>query len=327
MQLDQLELERGAIVGDVKTFRAETKTIIYDGANSFYLNVAAKIPDWIKEYEIKQPMKLYEVIHTKTATERVIEEIITMLSDAVINEAKHWQTEKLQPLLDSCFNDLAERIDDKVSKFLIEVEEARKQIFWEANIDISSDALQEKIGLFERILAASTGFVAFGVGAGALGATFGLKEMLKGAIPQVLVGMTVVIFTGWNPFILIPALLMAGGIQGLFKMKATNKQIRDKVGKAFESKIREFRAENSSEIAKLFDKKFQVLEQGLDQELSLKIQSIRDQVNAILEEKQQGRAQIEVTKRHLKNVGQESNAIDVEIDELVKQIALNQVRL
>jgi GTPase SAR1 family protein len=326
-QLDQLEQERQVIVNRVRSFRFDTHTLIYDLANSFYLELAARIPEWVKLYEIKQPMKLYEIFKTRTAIHRVIEETTTMLTEAIARESKEWQTQKLQPLLESRFEVLAKEIDAETSKFVAEAEEVRKQLFSEAAMNIPSEALEEKVGFLERIFAAATGFLAFGVGAAAIGATFGFKEMLKSCIPQFAVAMVVGIISGWNPLVLIPALLATGGIQGLFKMQATNKQIRDKVGETFELKMRESRAENARRLAKMLDDKLRAFEHELDHELGLKIQSIRDQMDAILAEKRQGKLKVDEAKRKLQNSNKELDAIDTEIDELVNQIALSKGRL
>lgn len=326
-KLAQFETERVNIVRRVEAFRYDTRRAVSDAANLFYSDVADKVGGWIKEYEIKMPIGLHEVFN-KDAQKRVVEEVTTFLTESVTRESKQWQTAQLQPLLNNRFEILAQYLDKKTGEFVEGLDQVRNELVSGTNVTIAPDVVkQEKVGALERILAAAAGLLIVDLGSAAIGATFGFREMAKSILPQLAVLFATTVLFGWNPLILIPAMLASGGIQGLLKMKSTNKQIRDAVGAAFETRLRESRAEQANAIANKLDGKLNEIQGALDQGLALEIQSIRDQVDAIIEEKKQGQKRVDEALRGLNAVADQLNAIDGEIDELVGQIALARARV
>jgi hypothetical protein len=320
-ELDAFEQERQQIVSRLVNFRQDTRIYVTEAASRFYSDVAEQIEGWVKEYEIKQPMGLLQVL-SKEAQKRVVGEVTKFLTDKVTSESKAWQTSTLQPELTKRFDALAKELEERTRRFVTRLDQVRLEIVT-GTVSISTDAVkQEKVGALERILAAATGFFLVDLGSAAIGATFGFNEMLKSMIPQLAIVATTVILFGWNPLILIPAMLAGGGIQGLFKAKATNKKIRDEVGRIFEQKLRENRLEQVREMADTVDKKLREVEEALDQGLALEIQNIRDQVNSIIAEKQRGQARVDKALRGLAALADELNAIDSEIDDLIHQVAL-----
>lgn len=326
-KLSQFEMDRANIVKRLESFRRDTRNSVSDAANLFYSELADKIGEWIKDYEIKKPMVLYEVFN-KDAQKRVVEEVTTFLSDEVAREAKQWQTDQLQPLLNNRFAALTEDLEDRMDKFVEGLDQVRNEIVAGTKIAITPGTVQqEKIGAMERILAATAGFLLVDLGSAAIGATFGFREMAKSILPQIAVVVTTVILIGSNPLILIPVMIASGGIQGLLKMKSTNKQIRDAVGQAFEVKLRESRPEQANAIANKLDGKLNEIQVAIDQGLALEVQSIRDQVDAIIKEKKQGQEKVDAALQGLDEVTHKLNAIDSDIDELVQQIALAKARV
>lgn len=323
VKLARFETERANIVKHIEMFRHDTRNAVNDAANLFYNEVADKVDGWIKDYEVKNPMHLYEVF-SKDAQKRVVEEVTTFLTNAVTAESKQWQATRLQPLLQDLFTQLAERLDDRISKFVEGLDNARNELVAGAGINIAPDAVQrEKVSPLERVFAAAAGLLLVDLGSAAIGATFGFREMAKSILPQMAIVITTTVLFGWNPLILIPVMLASGGIQGLLKMKSTNKQIRDAVGVAFASKLRQSRPEQANVMANKLDGKLHEIQDAVDQGLALEIQSIRDQVNAILDEKKQGQKKVDEALRGLNAIQDELNAIDSAIDELVGQIALD----
>ncbi len=325
-RLTQFEMERANIVRRVEMFRHDTRNRVSDATSRFLSDVVDKVRSWIQDYEIKKPIGLFEVLN-KDAQKRVVDEVTTFLTDSVSRESKQWQMTQLQPLLQSRFQALAQDLEDRAGKFVEGLDQVRNDLVIGTDIAISTAVVkQEKISALERIFAAATGLVLVDLGSAAIGATFGFREMVKSVLPQLGVLVVTTLLFGWNPLILIPAMLASGGIQGLFKMKSTNKQIRDAVGEAFESKLRETRAEQASDVANKLDNKLKEIQEALDQGLTLEIQSIRDQMNAVIAEKQRGQEKVDQTLQSLSAISNELDAIATEIDDLVQQIALAGVR-
>jgi GTPase SAR1 family protein len=321
-ELDEFELERQQIVRRLTNFRTDTRNYVTEVASGFYSKLADQIEGWVKEYEIKQPMGLLQVL-SKDAQKRVVAEVTKFLTDKVASETKAWQNSTLLPELTRRFDALTKELEERTRKFVNHLDAVRFELVTGSPISISPDAVQQqKVSALERILAAATGFVLIDLGSAAIGATFGFNEMLKSIIPQLAIVATTVILFGWNPLVLIPAMLLGGGIQGWFKANSANKKIRDGVGQVFEQKLRETRSDQAKEMADTVDKKLKEVENALNEGLGLEIQSIRDQVNSVIAEKQRGQARVTEAIHRLAAISDDLNAIDSEIDELINEVAL-----
>lgn len=81
-ELDAFEQERQQIVSRLVNFRQDTRIYVTEAASRFYSDVAEQIEGWVKEYEIKQPMGLLQVL-SKEAQKRVVGEVTKFLTDKV----------------------------------------------------------------------------------------------------------------------------------------------------------------------------------------------------------------------------------------------------
>jgi septin family protein len=181
---------------------------------------------------------------------------------------------------------------------------------------------QAKVSLFERILAAAGGFFVADIASGAIGAIFGFQEMLKSLIPQIAIAVVTLGIAGLNPFILIPAMALGGIIQGAWKMHSTNDKIKEAVTKEFINQLRTSSYQQANELSDAVVKQMEKIRQAVDQELGKEIQSIRDQVNSILAEKQKGQVNVEQKLGELASLRNHLDAIDNDLDELITQVAI-----
>jgi hypothetical protein len=152
-----------------------------------------------------------------------------------------------------------------------------------------------------------------------MGAAFGYQEMLKSLIPQIaIVGLTTLL-VGFNPFILIPAILAGGFVQGLLKFKGMNDKIKKQVGQKFADNL--LGTKQPDEMAEtIFNElgKFEdVIAKGLKQEIS----SVSTQTDSILEEKRKGEHQVKHELMLLDNISLEIEEIDAKLNELMRQIS------
>ena len=185
----------------------------------------------------------------------------------------------------------------------------------------------DKISIAERILAAAGGFLVGDIASATLGATFGFNEMLKSIIPQLAITIVTVALVGWNPFILIPAILLGGGVQAIFKTNAINQKIRDAVGKEYAAKLRESRAELANTIATSVEQKLKEIQSALGKGLGLELQNIRDQVGSIIKIKEQEQYKVDQTLQALKTIQDELHAIDSDLDNFINLVALTKAEL
>lgn len=325
-ELDQLEAERHQIYVRLQNFRAETKRIVFDAARSFYTDMASQVPTWTADYQIQEGMGMLELF-SHGARERVVSEVTAFLTNQVKEEFDRWKTATFEPLIASRFSSLARELDEKTKKFADDLEQVRLDMVSSSTVALSGNAVnQDKISVMERILAAAGGFLIGDISSAALGATFGFNEMLKSLIPQFAIAVAVTAIIGFNPVILIPALLLGGGFQAFLKKNSINKKIKDAVGNEYEQKLRELRGELAENVAASVDQKLSDIQSALGRGLGLELQNVRDQVDSIIRLKQQQQSKVDEALLGLQAINDSLNAIEVDVDELINQVALSKTR-
>ncbi|HAA28572.1 MAG TPA: hypothetical protein DCE56_13910 [Cyanobacteria bacterium UBA8553] len=212
------------------------------------------------------------------------------------------------------------QLDDKAGDFVVQVDKVRLQLVSGNSMSISSVEVEgTKISALERIFAAAGGYLLGDIASAGMGAIFGYKEMLKSLIPQIAVVVVTTLIAGFNPWVLIPAILGSGFINGLIKMKATNEQVKKKVSEKYITEIRSSR--QPDKIADAVVAKLLEIQNTVDQGLSREIQSVRSQVESIVAEKRKGQANVDQKIQELTSIYNELNDINSELNELMRQVA------
>lgn len=152
---------------------------------------------------------------------------------------------------------------------------------------------------------------------GAIGFTFGYQEMLKSLIPQLAIGVGTILLAGFNPWVLIPALLSGGLIQALMKVGATNENIKKKVCEKYIHSIRESASDKSDEIAKTVDKKLDKLQMDIGSGLEIEIQGLKNQIQSIIKEMEKKEINVQQELQRLKSIEKELNTLEIEVDDLI----------
>jgi len=147
--------------------------------------------------------------------------------------------------------------------------------------------------VWKRMLAAAAGFILLSPGADLVGANLGFKEMLKSLAPQMglLVAMLLVGLS--NPLTWIPVLLVAGLVQGLLKAKSSADKIKAKVVEGMINAIREKTTESAESMGQQVSWQTKKIVEMVGASLEKEIQSVRDQVEAVLETIQAGESRVQ----------------------------------
>lgn len=321
--LQELEIQRQQINSRVNNFLEDMRLAVRGKAQEFYVQLAEqKINEWINNYEIKEPIEFLKLQFLTTQIKRVVTEITEFFSEQIELELNSWQTEELEPMIKQKLDSLKFELDQKASNFLKDIDNLRLQIApgsFSASTIVDSE---KKVSPLERILATAGGFVIGGVGSAAVGAVFGYQEMLKSIIPQIGLAIGALLLGFTNPWVLIPVLMGGGLVQGFFKMKSTNNKVKEAVAKEYIKQIRSSNYEQSCQITDSVVEKLKDFQETIDQGLAKEIQSIRDQVNSILAEKQKGEANVEEKLAQLQLIEKNMNNMDVKLDEFITQVTL-----
>lgn len=318
--LRSLEKERESIVRRISNFREDIKELVRGKSRQLLNQVGDKIDDWVSEYTIQESIILWkDVFKMEAAAKRVVEEVTQYLSSKVEKEFTQWQRQELQPFLGSRLDDLFKELEDKAGNFFSDLDRVRVEISGTKVSKLDVQVEDTKISPINRILSGIAGFVLMDYGSAAIGGLFGYKEMLKSLIPQLAtVGITYLL-VGLNPWILVPAILASSSLQAFIKVNGINDKVKQQVGKEY--KI-QFQASNQpDEVANAVAAKIKEIEDGVDRGLGSEIQSVRTQVNSILAEKQKGQVNVDQKIQELKLLSDRLNAIDGELNELMRQVA------
>jgi GTPase SAR1 family protein len=321
-KLNKLEIERQEMVREVTIFRNDIKDLVRIKSREKIQKITYQVESWLESYEIKEPLNLisWDTFNIQTALERVINELTVFLVGQVERELKQWQKQELEIFLEERFQVIIQRLENRAKAFISDIDKIRLEIVYGDDIpSLNITADEANIHPLERIMAAAGGWL-FGdfVSAG-LGAAFGYKEMLKSLIPQIGIVAVTTLLAGFNPLILIPAIIAGGFIQGLIKFKGMNDKIKKQVGQKFADRL--LSSKQPDEMAETIFNELGKFEEGIAKGLKQEISSVNTQTESILEEKRKGEQQAKHELMLLENISREVNEIDDELNELMRKIS------
>lgn len=321
--LRRLETERDQIVRRIMNFCDDIKMTVSAEGCSFYRALPNKVDDWTKSLETNASVNFLSLEGTKAQVERLVKEVITHLSSQVEKEFMAWQHDTLQPIVSQRLESLVIELDDRAKNFVSKIDDIKVQV--SGSTVIADDVGPKKVGALERVLSAAGGLILGGIGGvgmAAIGATFGYQEMLKSIIPQLALSIGTILLVGLNPWVLFPVMAGGGVIQGFITSKSTSHKVKEEVGKRFAASLRDSAQQRGNDVADAVLVKLREIQDALDQGLGKEIQSVSDQVNSIVSEKQQGQANVDQKLKELSSLTRELDVIDNELDKLIMEVAL-----
>ncbi len=169
----------------------------------------------------------------------------------------------------------------------------------------------------DQLLTMTNSVATNNVNTAGLGTVFSFKNILMSFSPSVVVSPLILLF-GWNPLVFIPAAAIMSTILVVRGGSTLTKKIKEAVCKQYQSRFNESLSDLATAVASDIDSKLMEIENNLEQRLSLKIQNIRDQVTAVLVEKEQGHARVDQAITELEGIKEELNVIGGELNELLR---------
>ncbi|WP_088890015.1 dynamin family protein [Leptolyngbya ohadii] len=321
--LRQLEAKRQQIVTQLHNFREDMKLLVSDRALAFYHRLSEQIPRWAQEYQLQNPVKFASLEGLKPQIQRAVEELAAHLSRQVEGELANWQRSELQPLIAQRLDTRKQELDAKAAEFVDQLDELRLRVAGLSVVPVSENDLgKRKISPLERILSAAGGFLIGGAGSASIGAIYGYEEMLKSLLPQILLSAATIVLVGLNPLVLFPVMAAGGILQGLLSTNSTNKKLKEVVSQKYAGEVRSAAYEQANKLAEAVSEELGKIETAVDQGLGAEIQSVREQVDSILIEKQKGQANVDQKLQDLDRISRELNEIDSELDDLIAQMMM-----
>ena len=321
----RLETEQKQIFNRINNFCDDLRITVSTEGCSFYRSLPEKVNEWIKKLDTKDSVNLMSFEGAKPQIERLVQEVVTYLSGQIENEFLAWQSNTLQPIISQRLEILLQELDERAESFVGKIDDIKFHI--SGNFVTADDVGHRKVSALERVLSAAGGLVLGGIflggGMAAIGATFGYQEMLKSIIPQLVLGLGTLILLGtFNPWVLFPIMAGGGLVQGLITSKATTNKVKEEVSKRFAALLRDTAQQRGNEVADAVLVKVSEIQKAVDQGLGKEIQSVSEQVNSIVAEKQKGQSNVDQKLRQLDSLRREIDVIDAELDALIVDIAM-----
>jgi len=282
--------------------------------------MADLIPTWLEGFEPENTITFFSLDGLKNQVKALVQEVAGHLSRKIEDEQATWLQQEFGPLLQRRVDAMADAVRDRVDDLLYRVDHIRADLSGVKAEDL--EHLHGKdIGGLERVLAAAGGFVIGGAGAALVGGAMGYQEMAKSLIPQILLVVTMLMVGFTNPLTIIPALLVAGIAQGLWKAKGTTSQVVSKVAQEMARKLKENAYANAEATAKSVDEQVEKLAKSIEEGLQREIQAVRDQVEAVLRDKRKGEDSVKDKLRQLEESRNTLTTINSKLSDLIFELA------
>ncbi len=317
--LKRLELQRQQILTRLDRYAEEIREAVDTEARNFYRELAdRRIPEWVDGYDLQNRIELLKFYQASDQVKRAVEELTTFVQGRLEGEFGEWQRTRLQELVGSRLKSLLADLDTQARQFVSQVDRLRVQLSAGASGSFAVET--GETSTLERLLAMAGGLFLGSPGAAAMGALFGVEEMLKSLIPQIAIATVMVMLVGFNPVILIPALLTSAFFQGQAKLDSTNQKLKQSFVEEFTRQMRVGESQQAAEIAEAVAVKVSEIRTAFDEGLGREVQNVRDQVESIRAERLKGEANVQRQLERLTELESQLNAIESELGALVHEI-------
>lgn len=295
-QLKNAELNRDKAILKIEKIRERIKNEAGNKFEDFLRAQSTKIKEWLDSYELKSSLKLLSTTFVTEQAKAIIQECSEHVGQCMEKAQMEWEDNTFKPFLEEQLNTISDDIQTNLEDFYEDISGAKLSITGESeNVGVRN------IGVMERVLSAAGGWFLCGPGSAAVGAVLGYKEMFKSLIPSIAIIAASAVFGFFNPLILIPLLLTAGGIQALFSMKGATKKIKDKTAENIANEIQSHADENGKALGQAVFEKTQAIQDAIQAGMNNEIQAVKDTIDSARAVLQQGEFETQQKKEELDN--------------------------
>ncbi len=316
-RLDAAEKRRSIIQSKIETESLKIRTDAKDLMVRFVKDCADEVPNWLSIYKPKQSLTFISLESTKTQCGKLAQEQLEYVQHKIAEKQKAWLETVFRPRMEQGLSVIRERTSVDMDEFFAIVDEVRMNIKSE---DATKD--QRDIPGWERVVAAGAGLLLWSEGSAMMGAMGGFKGLVQSLLPQFGVIFGLLLLGVTNPWIFIPALLGAGGIQAMFSNKSMEKKLRDTIVRQIQDSLRKSAEESAEDSAKKIDGKLADVRNGVNKELNNEIQTIRESVESILKSKRKGEADTKSESERLDEQFKTAGTLLDQLDELSDELAV-----
>lgn len=319
--LDDAERRRGQILSRLELHQLRLRDDVRRAAQSHVRELAHALPQWANEYRSDKTVDFPGVFSGKGAlsrqTEELAKDVVRHLSGRIEDAHAQWKRTELEPLIRGSLTQMSHDLRAPIDDFLGLVDRIKADLSGVQPERIAA----EDISPLERVLSAAGGFLVGGVGPAMVGGTMGSKEMLKSLVPNIALGLGMILLGITNPFILIPVLLTAGFLQGLYKADQLGKATKLRVGEEMARKLSDGADSICEKMAAEVYSQTERFKQAVAEGLEKEIRVIHEQVEAVLIEKRRGAASVQKRKDALAVAEKEIVGLESRLTDIVFSLA------
>jgi hypothetical protein len=317
--LQEAEWRRQQITERVEKHRRRLRDEVQREIFRHLHELASAIPRWSDDFQPQCRVEIVQFWKMKETIEELAAEIAEILKHRIEEETAKFQTNILDSLIRQRLQELGDDVAGPVSEFLSGVDQLKARLSGLAGDKMARSS--EAPSALERVLSAAGGLFLGGPGMAYLSATFGYQEMLKGMLPAIAVVVGAILLGIANPLVLLAALLSAGGLQALAKRDAMTRDVKAKVASQIAESLKCQALQHAEQIADEVFRRTADLAAAIDRGLEIEIQSVRDQVEVVLADKQAGEAHVAEKRRRLDSTEAALVRLDAAVTDLVFALA------
>ena len=272
-----------------------TEDKIKRAINEQFLNIANLVPGWINNYK---PKNTPGVFATKKQVEIVADEIIKYVSSKVKENYSVWNKQVLTPLVEGSATEIFEKQDEALKTIFVGIDQIES--------GFSGTSIQDNSSGWTRALGVAGICCGFASGASLLTGQLDVKTIGKSLAVDLGVNMGMVLLGVTNPVLAIGAIVAIAFQSIIFGANTVVDNLKTELQKKIQSSIREASVAKSTEIVAKIDVEFQKSISTAIQAIDIKINDLKEQVEKILEEKENGQ---EFVNKRLELLGESENRL------------------
>jgi len=307
--LDRLQADKMDMLNFVSRERTQITNLTRSRVKEFFYSIDNHVDEWSKDYQIRLKFNF----NVKEQVNDAVTGFSEHLTEKLSNSFKDWEKDVLTPFIEDRLQSLYRELEIRAIDFENHLNAAHFTLngttFKEVNLN---DEFGPKNAL-ERLLAAAGGWFVGGIGAGAIGAIFGYREMLKSLIPNVAAIIAAIVIG----LPVLPVMLIVGAIMGVSTVSNMGNRIKEKVGERFRQEIREKSGEQAEQIANQLDEQLGALKNALEAGMERRIAEVKEQAETALAAHEKGESEVNLKFENIDSIKKELNQINDELDEFI----------
>jgi GTPase SAR1 family protein len=315
-KLKEATRRRNSVVDSLERCRMRLRDAVRDAATNHLREVSDQLPMWASNVSVAKSVSVFKVWAIEAQVEAVAKEVVNGVAPMVEEATYRWQEERLKPLIQHHLADFDAEAHAAVADFMIDMEEIRAQLSGAARGNILPEA---RVSAVERVLSTAGGLFLGGPGMALEGATMGYQAMLRSLIPNIMV-IAAILFLHLNPITILPTILALGVFRAFRQGDALADKVKKQVGAELANHIV---AQIPNQSAKIAEESFRQTEglvtavsAGLDRE----IDTVKEQVEAVLEVKRAGAQQVAEHESRLRAAEQQLQRVDSKLNDFILRL-------